>query len=186
MTKRNNNARKKIPELKNFLNGLSGKANEDDELSLRNIVRDPNITQVITELQAILEALDKRENPADGTEKLHLFMPLLTDMITGVWRSQQKMVVRGTQDPSPEFRKPYRPLVSVCDRWSQAGFEVKDRTNEPYDIGLLEKVITYQPVEGLHREIIIETMKPSIYYYGRLVQQGEIIVGIPDNSGQLR
>ena len=42
--------------------------------------------------------------------------------------------------------------------------EVKDRTGEAFDYGLPEKVVTAQPQPGLTREIIIETIRPTIYW----------------------
>jgi len=62
------------------------------------------------------------------------------------------------------------------------GMEVKDRTNEPFDYGLPEKVVTTQPQEGLSKEIIIETIRPTIYWNGQIAQQGEVVIATPAAS----
>jgi len=42
------------------------------------------------------------------------------------------------------------------------------------------KVISFQPTPGLGRERVIETIKPTIYFKGKAIQMGEVIVGRPE------
>ena len=62
---------------------------------------------------------------------------------------------------------------------SGIGMEVKDRTGEAFDYGLPEKVLTAQPQPGLTREIIIETVRPTIYWNTQIAQPGEVVIGTP-------
>jgi len=106
-------------------------------------------------------------------------LKLLAVMATGIWRTRQKMLVPGGDQPADEYRKAFRPLESTYQSMLQAGLEIIDRVNQPYIMGLSEKVIAIDAVDGLDREMVIETIKPTILYHGNAIQLGEIVVGAP-------
>ncbi len=114
----------------------------------------------------------------------------MADIGTGLWRLRLKMVQPGTDQPLEEFRKTYRHLQSVWDVLQEAGYSIQDHTGQPFDIGMDLKVITYEQKAGLQREIISETIKPSIYYQREgktlLLQMGEVIVATPENEELLK
>jgi hypothetical protein len=107
---------------------------------------------------------------------------VLADLCTGLWRLRRRMVDPDTERPLEEMRKPFRHLESVWDTLAQAGVDIRDLTNEPVpeygSIGL--NVLAYQPMPGISRERVIETVKPSIYVGERLVQMGQVIIGTPE------
>ncbi len=132
---------------------------------------------------ALLEALNQpvvssaRVPDANGAQAR-----MMADVGTGLWRLRQKMLKPGSTQPLEEMRKPYRHLESVWDALGQAGVEIHDYTDRPFDQGLSLKVIAYQPTPGLSRQRIIETIKPSIYLRGDMLQIGEVIVGTPEGT----
>lgn len=105
---------------------------------------------------------------------------MLADVGTGLWRLRQKMQKPGTNQPLDEMRRAFRHLESVWDALAQAGIEIHDYNDRPFDEGLSLKVIAYQPTAGLARQRIIETIKPSIYASSEMIQLGEVIVGTPE------
>ena len=107
---------------------------------------------------------------------------LFADIGTGLWRLRQKLVKPGTTQPLDEMRRPYRHLESVWDALAQAGVEIQDHTDKPFDSGMSLKVVSFQPTPGLGRERVIETIKPTIYFKGKSIQMGEVIVGIPEKN----
>ncbi|HZZ84900.1 MAG TPA: hypothetical protein VFE30_10210 [Anaeromyxobacteraceae bacterium] len=107
---------------------------------------------------------------------------MLADVSTGLWRLRQKMQKPGTNQPLDEMRRAYRHLESVWDALAQAGVEIHDYTDRPFDQGLSLKVIAYQPTPGLARQRIIETIKPSVYLGSEMIQMGEVVVGTPGES----
>jgi len=109
---------------------------------------------------------------------------LLADIGTGLWRLRQKMLKPNSNEPADEMRRAYRHLESVWDALAQAGTEIIDHTDTPFDSGLSLKVVAYQPTSGLDRERVIETIKPTIFFRGRSIQMGEVIVGKPEESGK--
>lgn len=116
---------------------------------------------------------------AEQVEFIEQQLRLLADIGTGLWRLKLKMLKPGGDQPLDEMRRPYRHLESVWDALTQAGVEIKDHTDTPFDDGMAIKVISFQPTPGLGRDRIIETIKPTIYFKERHIQMGEVIVGSP-------
>ncbi len=117
--------------------------------------------------------------PAAQKEQLQF----LADIGTGLWRLRQKMVQPGTDRPLEEMHRAYRHLESVWDALSQAGVEIQDHTNALFDPGMSLRVIAFQPMPGIRREKVIETIKPTIYFKSQPIQMGEVIVGRPETPG---
>lgn len=105
---------------------------------------------------------------------------LMTQVGTGLWRLRNKMVEAATGRPREEIRRAYRHLESVWDAMVEAGFDIQDHTGAPFDSGLSLKVIAFQPMAGMVREQVIETIKPTIYFNRERIQMGEVIVGCPE------
>jgi hypothetical protein len=61
----------------------------------------------------------------------------------------------------------------------QAGVEIHDHADEPYDGGMAVEVLTFQPCPELGQQRIIETLRPTVYRNGRMIQRGQVIVGQP-------
>jgi len=107
---------------------------------------------------------------------------LLANLGTGIWRLRQKMLEPGTERPKEQFRREYRDVESIWDFLRQAGIEIKDHTGQPFDSGLVLKVLAFQPTPGVKRERVQETIKPTIYFKGRHIQVGEVIVDSPEKN----
>lgn len=107
---------------------------------------------------------------------------VLPDLCTGLWRLRRRMIDPETDRPLEDMRKPFRHLESVWDTLADAGVDIRDHTNESVpeygSIGL--NVLAYQPMPGISRERVIETVKPSVYVGERLVQMGQVIIGTPE------
>lgn len=102
-----------------------------------------------------------------------------TDIITHLWRLRQKMTHADSGQPLEGMSRAYRHVESVWDALVQEGIEIKDHTKTFFDLGMPVKVVAYQPTPGLNREMIIETVKPTIFNGDTRIQMGEVIVGTP-------
>jgi hypothetical protein len=105
---------------------------------------------------------------------------MIANVGTGLWRMRQKMVKPGTDEPLEEMRRVYRHFESVWDSIIQAGTDIQDHTDDLYGSGMTLRVVAFEPTVGVGREIIKETLKPTIYFRGRLIQMGEVIVATPE------
>ncbi|MFZ5517080.1 MAG: hypothetical protein ACOY90_10605 [Candidatus Zhuqueibacterota bacterium] len=141
-----------------------------DQNSVRQFQQliDSYTTQVKTTMEQAKQKPDTKMNTR-----------LLADIGTGLWRIKQKVVHPVSGQPLPEMRSTYRHVESVWDVLIQTDVEIMDHTNQPFDPGMSLKVIAFQQTENLQRDMIIETIKPSIYYKKQPIQIGEVIVGTP-------
>ncbi len=135
-----------------------------------------NLEQLLLRLERFEETAREPQGPALGGQELRL----LADIGTGLWRLRQKMVKPGTNQPLDEMQRVFRHVESVWDALVQAGAEIQDHTDKSFDPGMSLKVVSYQPTPGLGRERVIETIKPTIYFKGKPIQMGEVIVGRPE------
>ncbi len=107
-------------------------------------------------------------------------LDMAVDVGTLVWRIQRRLSDIG--DLPAELRRVSRDVESTWDALTQRGVEIKDHTGRDYDGGMALRVITSQPVAGLARQQIIETLKPTIYYRDKIIQMGEVILGVPEET----
>jgi hypothetical protein len=73
-----------------------------------------------------------------------------------------------------------RHLDAVWDALKQVGVEVQEHEGRPFDRGLSLKVLSVESKPELSRELVIETVRPSIYLKNEAIQTGEVIVGTPE------
>lgn len=110
---------------------------------------------------------------------------LLTGIATNLWRAKKKNL-DGTSNISDELRKTLRHYGASWDLLINAGFEICDHTDEAYPDGSPLKVIAFQPMAGYGSLTVAETIKPTIYFNGKKLQEGEVVVAMPikDDSNQ--
>jgi hypothetical protein len=126
--------------------------------------------------------------PVDGASPAGVSAPaapdglsarVTADVATGLWRMRNRMVEPGADRPPPELRALYRHLESTLDTLTNAGVEIQSHDGDVSDPGLALSVVAYQPTTGLDRERVVETIRPTVYLGGKVIQQGEVIVGTP-------
>jgi len=78
-----------------------------------------------------------------------------------------------------EARKLARSLEAMEAIMQSIGVRVIDRCDQDWDAGLPETVITEEPVEGISRERIVRTIRPTIMWNQTMVQRGEIDIAVP-------
>jgi hypothetical protein len=114
------------------------------------------------------------------SEKEEELLDMAVDVGTLVWRIQKRLAAIG--ELPKQLQRVSRDVESTWDALTQRGIEIKDHTGRDYDGGMTLRVVTSQPVAGLARQQIIETLKPTIYYRERIIQMGEVIVGVPEET----
>lgn len=158
------------------------------------IPKDLNIPQSewpdATELASELARLNEDRAPRSATPGQRTVEALpesiaraLVALAMSAWRMRTKLH-DSNREPREEIgRDDLKKLNRYCDAMFEAlsgvGMEVRDRTGEPFDYGLPEKVVTAQPQPGLTREIIVETIRPTIYWNMQIAQPGEVMIGTP-------
>ena len=109
----------------------------------------------------------------------HLSDAALAEIGTLVWRLHRRLGEHHAQD-----RLAQRHIEELWDTLVGAGLEVRDHTDQPLpeggSYGL--RVLAFQPTPNLTREQVLATVKPSVFFQGRLLQMGQVIVGVPATS----
>lgn len=134
------------------------------------------IQQIETELTNTIAVGNKEPEPSPDN------IGLLADIATGLWRTRKNIVQERTDTPKEGMGKAFRHVQSVFDALETAGIQIKDHTREKWADGRSINVIAFQPMPDLTEEIIIETIKPSIFFNEQHIQKAQVIVGTPPEN----
>jgi hypothetical protein len=105
----------------------------------------------------------------------------LAELATTLWRQRKTMVEDGTDRPLEAMRRPYRHLQSGLDVLADAGVSIRDHTDQPFPKGgvLGLQVVSRETRAEFTRPRIIETVTPTVLRGDRVIQRGQVIVGMP-------
>jgi len=124
-----------------------------------------------------------REHKQISDSEVKKLQKLIADIATGIWRIKKKFSAVKIDDLPDEIKKANRHLESILDTLKNAKVEIRDHTGEKFPQGNPAlKVIAFQPTHSVQYEVIAETIKPTIYYNGELIQMGQVIVEIPQST----
>jgi len=108
---------------------------------------------------------------------------VLVDVATRLWRARRHATraVESTDADraAPLARSVLREVDAALAALDRAGVVVQDHDGAAFDPGLTLVAVSFQPVDGLPHEVVLETLRPSIYLGSRHVQRGEVVVGVP-------
>lgn len=132
--------------------------------------------------------------PAAATDPAHdvRIDRMLADVATCLWYLKTKHFKRAwdsedRDEDDPRARRALGRLNMGLAALAAGGIEIQDPTNRRYPPGSgdLMKPVQLQPTPGLTVEKVVETVKPIVFRQGRLIQQGEVFVAVPeDGAGQ--
>ncbi len=112
----------------------------------------------------------------------------LIALAMNAWRIRVKLIDSNREQREEIGKDEVKKINRYCDAMFESlravGIEVKDRTGDAFDYGLPEKVVSAQPQPGLTREIIIETIRPTIYWNMQIARPGEVVIGTPSETSQ--
>jgi hypothetical protein len=142
----------------------------------------PDAKQVIEQILRIQQTGHAESNVE--SRELHYSIPPnvikgMADIATNVWKAQTKMVDGASGEVRHEMKRIYRHIEAALESLRAIGLEVKDHTGDAFDYGLPLKVITTQPTEGITRESVLETIRPTIYWQQQIIQRGEVVIATP-------
>jgi hypothetical protein len=127
---------------------------------------------------------DQESATVDRRIVLQFRPTILAEMANAVWALQQKSCDPTTTERREEFRPIARYIERLSECLNEIGVEVQHHTNQVFDSGQSLEVIAFQPTAGISREIVIETIRPTVYLKGYRVQIGQVIVATPENASR--
>lgn len=139
----------------------------------------------LEQLIASLAAADDEVRQA-GEPAFELGERALADAATNLWRAQRRLEQEHGR-PSAEARQAGRYLRNSHDALREAGLVVQDHDGDAFHPGLSLEVLVFEDDPALATEVVLETVKPSIYLRDHRIQMGVVIVGRPagrKNTGE--
>ena len=126
-----------------------------------------------------LSVPDHSKGLGSASRRIEVDGSFFVDLGCATWKLHERMFDRGTGEPKDEFRQVARHVATIRDRLSEIGLRIQDHTGDAYDSGQSLEVLAFQPTEGIRGEIVIETVRPSLYLHEQRIFKGQVIVGTP-------
>jgi hypothetical protein len=123
---------------------------------------------------AAAELMDKVQMQSE------LFTAAFCEIAIHAWRAKRRMTDRHSGEVKDEHKATFRSIEGILASLESVGFTLRDREGEFYDYGLPEKVVAAEKRAGISREMVVETIRPSIKYGEQLVKPGEIVIAVPE------
>ncbi len=111
------------------------------------------------------------------------FFNFLKEVGNGLWRVRNRL--SAAENGSRDMRSAMRFLESMWDSISQSGVDIRDHTGEIITGGEALEVLAFEECLCVPYDQVIETVKPTISYRGKVVQIGEVIVGRPPREVEI-
>jgi hypothetical protein len=119
----------------------------------------------------------RQPEPADLPDRV------VADLVTEIWRARRKVDGPDAERDAPRaVRWASRYLSAAADRFSTAGIEAHGHDGIRFDVGMELRVLAYQDAPDVTEETVIETVRPSVRRAGRVIQEGEVIVAVPERT----
>lgn len=145
----------------------------------------PSAAELTDEIKALLSPPKESERGGDAplTSDALLKRALLANA-NQAWRIATAVIDPDTrvikEELKPqEIRKVAKAIESLMETFDGLGIRIIDRLGEPFNAGLPDQVVTEESREGLTREQIIRTIRPTIVWNDTLVQRGEVDIAVP-------
>jgi hypothetical protein len=147
---------------------------------------DAEIHRVIQSLSERISNISEKDlnQTGDAQTNLQEDDSFVADLATRLWRIRQSLEKVGAEGSISGVERGYRHLERLFSFLEQIGIRVVDKTGEFYDAGMAIKVVSSEPIVGIRREIIKETVLPAVYRDDRLIQNAQVVVGLPASEGQ--
>ncbi|MFJ9031533.1 hypothetical protein ACIRQP_24035 [Streptomyces sp. NPDC102274] len=133
------------------------------------------VTAVLAEAEAA-EALAAQARTPDGAGR-----DALLGAAIGIWRALRKLDKGGGTGTlsAADLRQVRRQVQTSRQALADDGLEIQEHDGMAFDSGLSLEVLVFQDEPGLTREVVLETVRPSVYLHGERIQMGQVIVGRP-------
>ncbi|WP_243740779.1 hypothetical protein [Streptomyces sp. 8K308] len=103
----------------------------------------------------------------------------LAGAATGIWRALRKLDHGADTLSAADLRQVRRQVIASRQALADDGLEIQEHDGEPFDSGLSLEVLVFQEDPDLTGEVVLETVRPSVYFRGERIQMGQVIVGTP-------
>ena len=103
----------------------------------------------------------------------------LAEIAIGIWRLKRSLLREDLGSQDITTKRSWKFLERLLALLESRGIRIQDKTGEPYDVGMALRVVTAEERADLSRELIIETITPTVFCRENIIHAGEVIVGKP-------
>jgi hypothetical protein len=156
-----------------------------DKIDL-SIVPPPSTIELASDL---LKNLDSESTTSQGVSEntsaeVAMFSKALVAVANQAWRIASAIIDSETKETksdlsAQEIKKVGNALECIKEALGGIGIKIIDRLGEPFNAGLPEQVVTEESKEGISKEQIIRTIRPTLMWHQTMVQRGEIDIAVP-------
>lgn len=98
---------------------------------------------------------------------------------TSAWKARSRMIDTATGEIRNEMKRTSGDIERIERCLNNLGVVVEDHTRKPFDYGLPWHVVATKPIPGLPKEIVTETLKPTVRWNEQIIQHAEVEIGTP-------
>ena len=150
------------------------------------IVPPPSSIQLASDLLKTLdsESITSNEPPGTTSAEVAVLSKALVAIANQAWRIGSSIIDPESKEAkselsAQEIKKIVNALESIKEALGGIGLKIIDRLGEPFNAGLPEQVVTEESQEGISKERIIRTIRPTLMWNQTMAQRGEIDIAIP-------
>ena len=119
-------------------------------------------------------------------EEVRILQKALILIANHYWRMSSAIIDKESGEikedlGSQELKKVGYSIDGMKEALESLGINIIDRIGEPFDAGFPDQVITEEPREGISKEQVTRTIRPTIIWRHTMVQRGEIDIAVPIN-----
>ena len=103
----------------------------------------------------------------------------IEELAISLWRMEKSLLAESGSNDLIEDSRTWKTLQRLLIRLQDKGLLISDHTGQIYDEGMALRVISSEERPDLNRNLIVETITPSVFLRGNLIHAGEVIVGKP-------
>lgn len=155
-----------------------------DKLDLA-IIQFPSPSELIAALGKISSDTPAgKESDGVNSDSVSMLSKALVTIANQSWRISSAVIDTESKETKSELtaqdlKKIGNALEGMIETLASLGIKVVDRSGEQFNAGLPDQVITEEPREGISKEQIIRTIRPTIMWHQTMVQRGEIDIAVP-------
>lgn len=156
-----------------------------DKIDL-SIVTPPSSIQLANDLLKTLnsEPITSHDSAGTTSAEIAVLSKTLVAVANQAWRIASAIIEPESKEAkseltAQEIKKVGNALESIKEALGGIGLKIVDRLGEPFNAGLPEQVVTEESREGISKEQIIRTIRPTLMWNQTMVQRGEIDIATP-------
>jgi hypothetical protein len=115
----------------------------------------------------------------DTGSKAGIDMDFLAEIAIGLWRLKRSLLLEIPGVADIKTKRSWKYLERLFSHLELREITIQDKTGEPYDPGMSLRVVSAEQRPDLNRELIVETITPTVFCRKNIIHAGEVIVGKP-------